>query len=861
MTASATAAAAQATLASWLSASAPSSTQGTSLAAEHQPPSSQTQLAPSNGQTVTPTTTGSTNAACSPLAPEPTATGSLALSNQPATGAAVSTNTPATSPTATESQGASTAVSDSSRTVHAGYTQVALDASNNLVITVASGSDISHTLTLQSDTVRGQFVISDAAQPISTGIAGAVGDGGLSVTVPFQAVSGKRLIVNASDGRTALVLDVSAGAFLQQVEYHGGASGSDVLCLTGGTVGSASYSFQSQSDGQLDLGSGGTHSTIQFSGVSAFVDDLRAGVREFHFSAEPETITLADVSYQGDQHSLISSSLGTAVVFADPTSALTIDAAASSNSSGDTFHVIGLDAAFDADLAILGSATDTVNLAGQIDLGAGNLLVTGGRLDVSQTITTHDASINLHGSESVTVTLAGAIIDPRGSIVIDAPNLVHDGLLSATDGGQVLLDAGSGGTLLVSGTIDVAGNASGQVGGTVYLLGDRVGLLDHASIDASGISGGGTVLVGGDYQGKNANIRNASRTYIGPDVRIVADAGDDGDGGRVIVWANEMTGFAGSIAARGAGTEGQGGFVEVSGAAGLAYAGRVDLAARSGLSGILLLDPTTIDIVTTGSNDAQLTDNHQILSADTPAAMTISASTIVSQLGLANVLMQATASINVKVAVDATAAPGNHSLTLTAPTINFNNGANVTTNEADLVLNGDVVLNQNGATVSLSTGASSGGNLTISGNVDGKAGGGNEKLTLISGTGVIHVSGAVGSTTPLGTLTLQANSAGATGAVNLQGSVTAASLTTFGQAYAVSLTGGASIANAVTFSNTGALTLGDATADSTTFTGGVTATAPSGVSASGTIATADQNITLGAVTIGLGQTLTLATSS
>ena len=163
-----------------------------------------------------------------------------------------------------------------------------------------------------------------------------------------------------------------------------------------------------------------------------------------------------------------------------------------------------------------------------------------------------------------------------------------------------------------------------------------------------------------------------------------------------------------------------------------------------------------------------------------------------------------------------------------------------------------------GQTLTLDTANTGGGNIQLS-SLSGVAGGVAEDVTLKSGSGGITVTGAIG--TEIGTLTLQENNAGATGAANLQGSVTAASLTTFGQAYAVSLTGGASITNAVTFLNTGTVTLGDATADSTTFTGGVTATAPSGVSASGTIATADQNITLGAVTIGVGQTLTLDTAN
>ena len=57
----------------------------------------------------------------------------------------------------------------------------------------------------------------------------------------------------------------------------------------------------------------------------------------------------------------------------------------------------------------------------------------------------------------------------------------------------------------------------------------------------------GKVLIGGDFQGKNPEIPNALRTYIGPGVTIRADATQKGDGGKVVVWADGDTRFAGTI--------------------------------------------------------------------------------------------------------------------------------------------------------------------------------------------------------------------------------------------------------------------------------------------------------------------------
>jgi hypothetical protein len=104
-------------------------------------------------------------------------------------------------------------------------------------------------------------------------------------------------------------------------------------------------------------------------------------------------------------------------------------------------------------------------------------------------------------------------------------------------------------------------------------------LFDSTTIDASGATGGGTVLVGGDYQGKNPDISNARASYVGADVSINADATEQGDGGKVIVWADGYTRYQGHISAQGGATGGNGGFAEVSGKQTLAFEGTVDLTA------------------------------------------------------------------------------------------------------------------------------------------------------------------------------------------------------------------------------------------------------------------------------------------
>ncbi len=170
------------------------------------------------------------------------------------------------------------------------------------------------------------------------------------------------------------------------------------------------------------------------------------------------------------------------------------------------------------------------------------------------------------------------------------------------------LAVGSGENLtLLGGTVTSTGSLTAP-GGTVQVLGERVGLLEDASIDVSSKTGGGTVLIGGGFQGRGP-VPNAARTYIGPDVTINADALSKGNGGSVIVWADEVTGFYGNISARGGSLSGNGGLVEVSGKEQLIFRGHVDTSAISGLPGTLLLDPTNITIADgTGDGGGDGTD-------------------------------------------------------------------------------------------------------------------------------------------------------------------------------------------------------------------------------------------------------------
>ncbi|MBI3938634.1 MAG: filamentous hemagglutinin N-terminal domain-containing protein, partial [Betaproteobacteria bacterium] len=277
-------------------------------------------------------------------------------------------------------------------------------------------------------------------------------------------------------------------------------------------------------------------------------------------------------------------------------------------------------------------------------------------------------------------------------------------------------------------------------GGTVQILGNKVGLIDNARVDASGETGGGTVLVGGDYQGKNPDVQNASRTYVSADSTINANAIESGNGGKVVVWANEWTKYFGTIAAKGGAQSGDGGFVEVSGKGTLYFDGRVDTTAPNGSVGTLLLDPTTIFIAANQASataagmvgvDASIDgDATSPLQATGVAADSLlTTASLLSVLGGSDVIVSTvnatglgTGDINVVDDISYTSAT-TRLLTLRADnTINFRTNANLTssTGVLNVVLHADADNSGAGAIV-MNTGSSivsNGGNITLGGGAD-----------------------------------------------------------------------------------------------------------------------------------------------
>ena len=203
---------------------------------------------------------------------------------------------------------------------------------------------------------------------------------------------------------------------------------------------------------------------------------------------------------------------------------------------------------------------------------------------------------------SGTVEANAVTVDDDGTI-----RLVAQGDITLEEGSRVAAEGPSGGEVHIeseTGTTWVSGEVSARGsegrGGTIRLLGHQVG-LDGAEVDASGPDGGGEVLVGGDESGEGS-VPTAESTYVSSDSTVSADALDDGDGGKVVAFAEGFANILGHLSARGGPNGGDGGFVETSGLESFVILHTPDTTAPNGEGGHWLIDPNDIEIVPGGGN-------------------------------------------------------------------------------------------------------------------------------------------------------------------------------------------------------------------------------------------------------------------
>ncbi|MCX7423662.1 MAG: hypothetical protein NT013_29570 [Planctomycetia bacterium] len=336
--------------------------------------------------------------------------------------------------------------------------------------------------------------------------------------------------------------------------------------------------------------------------VNDFTITARDSIELQHLRGEDLALSAAEIDFNGGSHSIVGSSLSVVTG---------TDSAIELGGSVDQANVLDFTS---ADLGALSGGFHSISFSAQGGHLSGSIAVLSSGADVRD-------ALSSAGQESETqigdlylsadtvhidgeLTSSGGLIDVRATQAVTVSQ--NGGLVS--HGGEIVVDAGVSGTLLVSGRVDVSSVdlqevdphgmvARNGIGGSIHLLGERVGLFGGARVDASGDNGGGEVLIGGDLRGDNAAIPHALRAYVGSDVEINADAIEHGHGGKVVVWSDEVSQVYGLLTARGGALFGNGGLIETSSHGQLLLSGGGDASAANGNAGTWLLDPLNVGIV------------------------------------------------------------------------------------------------------------------------------------------------------------------------------------------------------------------------------------------------------------------------
>ena len=247
-------------------------------------------------------------------------------------------------------------------------------------------------------------------------------------------------------------------------------------------------------------------------------------------------------------------------------------------------------------------------------------------------------SLKIEGAGS----LAGITTTPSAIATL----IENKQVVQAPDG-QIILSAVAlnklqAGIIKNSGALEA--NSLVSKGGKIFLEGDDITLASTSKIEAKGPVGGGTVLVGGDWQGGDT-LRQATKVIMEAGATIDASATDKGDGGKVVLWsdvhnADSVTRVSGTIKAEAGPNSGDGGKIETSGNLLNVDDIHVSTQAHSGQQGEWLLDPydITIGTIAAGTTWAAGTTTSGSDKTYTPSSTsTILASSITNALATSNV--------------------------------------------------------------------------------------------------------------------------------------------------------------------------------------------------------------------------------
>lgn len=300
------------------------------------------------------------------------------------------------------------------------------------------------------------------------------------------------MVVEGGHGDDTMVIDASWTAGRIPITFHGG----DNVTSTGDGIDIrvAASSMESRptspDSGTIELD--GT--TITYTGLEpiAFSGTTDLTVN-FPATAVTDAV-LADAAPAGSME--ITASAFEDTTFTVPTSSLTINMA---NGHADVLDLTGLDAAWDADLIVVGEADDQVTATGTLDLGAGSLDLAAGEVvvDAATVSTTGTGTVAIDGDDTVTLVNGSTVSAEDGDITVSAN--VGGSTVGTVDDQAVHVSGGSI-TTTGSGGIRLEGVAQASATGNAV---EGVRVSNGATVDAAGT--GAVTIVGTSGSGAGSN--------------------------------------------------------------------------------------------------------------------------------------------------------------------------------------------------------------------------------------------------------------------------------------------------------------------------------------------------------------------
>jgi len=275
--------------------------------------------------------------------------------------------------------------------------------------------------------------------------------------------------------------------------------------------------------------------------------------------------------------------------------------------------------------------------AGTIDIAAAQAIAVSGRIFANGVVTdpSHIVANALGGSihlqASTRVDLTTAVLDASGEGGAGRIHIQADGMpapaSNPADPAQTPANQPIKGAVLLSTNTVLRVNSPRGQAGRAEVEGDDITLDTGTLVEAKGATKGGTVLIGGDWQG-GGTLRQATTVTLSADSIIDASATDNGDGGQVVLWsaldnASSVTTAYGTINAKAGASGGNGGRIETSGHLLKVDGAVVNASAANGQGGEWLLDPYNITI--TSSADSNVTNaSNTYTSNNSPSNINVS---------------------------------------------------------------------------------------------------------------------------------------------------------------------------------------------------------------------------------------------